>query len=99
MSKIPNKLETLEDFEATCEEFLIPFLENAAKRLSQVIKSLHDKMETGRIGQDEILLHMNEIEEITSFASENSPMAPYIENIIALEEKLIKENLIDYTKE
>jgi hypothetical protein len=99
MSNIPTKLETLEDFEATCEEFLVPFLEDLTKRLSKVVVSLHDKMETGRIEQDDILLHMNQIEEITSFASENNPIAPYIENIIALEHKLMKEGKIDYLQE
>jgi hypothetical protein len=97
MSTIPTKLETLEDFEVTCDEFLVPFVENRAKRLADVIQVLHDKMATGRIEQDDVLLHMNEIEEITAWASENNPMAPYMENIIALEQKLIEEGLLNYT--
>jgi len=96
MSTIPTQLETLEDFEKTCEEFLVPFVEDRAHRLKNVIQSLHDKMETGRIEQDEVLLHMNEIEEITAFASEKNPMAPYMENIIALEQRLIKQGLLNY---
>lgn len=96
MSTIPTKLETLEDFEKTCEEFLVPFIENLAQRLAKVIQSLHDKMATGRIEQDEVLLYMNEIKEITSFASKKNPMAPYMENIIALEQKLLAEGLLDY---
>jgi hypothetical protein len=99
MSTIPTRLETIEDFETTCDEFLVPFVEDRAKRLADVIQSLHDKMETGRIEQDEVLLHMNEIEEITAFASENNPMAPYMENIVSLEQKLIKDGLLNYTLE
>lgn len=96
MSTIPTKLETLEDFEKTCEEFLVPFTEERAHRLAKVIQTLHDKMATGRIEQDEILLCMNEIEEITAFASEKNPMAPYMENIVVLEQKLIKQGLLNY---
>ena len=99
MSTIPTKLETLEDFEETCEQFLVPFMEDRAKRLAAVIKNLHDKMSTGRIEQDEVLLHMNEIEEITAFASKNNPMAPYMENIIALERKLIESGELNYEAE
>jgi hypothetical protein len=96
MSTIPTRLETIEDFETTCEEFLVPFVEDRAHRLAKVIQSLHDKMGTGRIEQDEVLLHMNEIKEITSFASMKNPMAPYMENIIALEQKLLEEGLLNY---
>ena len=99
MSTIPTKLETLEDFEKTCEEFLIPFIEDRAKQLSQVIQNLHDKLATGRIEEDEIILYMNQIVEISSFASEKNPMAPYMNNIIALEKRLIADGLLNYTAE
>ena len=96
MSTIPTKLETLEDFEATCEEFLIPLLEERAKKLAKVIQSLHDKMSTGNIAEDDVLLHMNQVTEIVAFASKNNPMAPYMENIVALEQRLIKSGELVY---
>lgn len=99
MSTIPTQLETLDDFNKTCEEFVVPFIEDRAKRLVKVVQSLHDKMASGRIEQDEILLHMNEIEEITAFASDNNPMAPYMDNIVKLEQRLLKEGLLNYEAE
>lgn len=99
MSTIPTKLETLEDFEKTCEDFVVPFIEERAKRLVAVVQSLHDKMETGRIEQDDVLLHMNQVEEITAFASANNPMAPYLENIILLEQRLLATGELKYSGE
>ena len=99
MSTIPTKLETLEDFNKTCEEFIVPFMEERAKKLADCIKQLHDKMSTGRIEQDEVLLHMNEIEEICAFVSEKNPMAPYLDNIVALEQKLLESGELNYEAE
>jgi len=96
MSIIPTKLETLEDFQKTCDEFITPFIEERAKRLAAAVQSLHDKMQTGKIEQDEVLLHMNEITEAVAFASPKSPMAPYMENVIKLERKLIENGELDY---
>lgn len=85
---LPDKLETMEDYQKACLGFVLPFLHERAGRIAETIRELHVAIDKGEMEQEQIDFYINNIKELTAFASNDNPMNLYFKNVIALERKL-----------
>ena len=88
------KLETLEDYNEAVNTFVQPFLTKQVEKIAVVINEMHTLMNKEALEQEEIDHCINEIKQLSIFASPNSPMNPYFQNIVKLEQKLFAEGLL-----
>lgn len=91
---LPEALETVEDYDKACQNFVLPFLHKQAGLIADVIVDLHKAIDSGKIEQEEVDFFINQIKELASFATESNPMFAYFEQVIALEQRLDSEGLL-----
>ena len=97
-SKLPKSLETAEDYEIVCRDFLMPFFYEQAKKIVDVIKELHEAIDNNELEQERIDFYINRIKELSAFANPDSPMNPYMQAVAELEAKLEKQGYFDETE-
>jgi len=93
-SDLPEALETVEDYDKACQNFVLPYLHKQAGAIADVIVDLHKAIDTGKIEQEEVDFFINEIKELASFVTESNPMFAYFEQVIALEQRLDSQGLL-----
>lgn len=84
----PNPLETADDYEKACAEFVMPFLAGR----SQIVKDLMDEM-SGKLGEEELDkevldAHVSAITKASTFPEE---INEFMAEVTALEQKLESE--------
>jgi hypothetical protein len=92
---LPEQLETLEDYDRACKNFVLPFLNKQAGRIADVIVELHKAIESGKIEQEQVDFYINQIKELAAFATEGNPMFAYFEQVIQLEQRLDVQGLLN----
>ncbi len=91
---LPESLETVEDYDKACQNFVLPFLHKQAGQIADVIVDLHKAIDGGKIEQEEVDFYINQIKELASFATDSNPMFAYFEQVITLEQKLDSQGLL-----
>jgi hypothetical protein len=92
IKELPQKLETLEDYDLVCTNFLLPYLREQAEQTVEVIQKLHRMLsENTEITQEQIDLYVNELRQLNAFANPEGVMYPYFKQIADLEAKLEAE--------
>lgn len=91
---LPETLETVEDYDKVCENFVLPFLHRQAGAIADVIVELHKAIDKGDVQQEQIDSFINEIKQLAAFATEGNPMYSYFEQVIELEQRLDSQGLL-----
>lgn len=91
---LPEGLETVEDYDKACKNFVLPFLHKQAGRIADVIVELHKEIDSGKVEQEQVDFYINQIKELAAFATEGNPMFAYFEQVIELEQKLDSQGLL-----
>lgn len=95
-SKIPDQLETLEDYKQVMENFVLPLMQRVIQETVNVIVELEELCNSEReISQEQLDLFTNKMCYINSFANEDGPMYPYMKAIVDLETRLEAEGCFD----
>ena len=89
---LPTQLETLEDYNQACENFVLPFFLEQSKKIADIIKSLHSELTKQTLNQETIEYYINSVMETAAFAHEKNSMFPYFQAVVALESKLESQN-------
>lgn len=93
-AELPDTLETVEDYDLACKNFVLPFLHQQAGKIADVIVELHKEIDSGKVEQEQVDYHINRIKELAAFATEGNPMFAYFEQLIELEMKLDAQGLL-----
>jgi len=90
ISNFPTALETLEDYKKASKYFVLPFLQERAVRIADVLRSLYATVDAGKpLEREDVDFFLNQFREAASFADKDNVLANlYFKNVMALEEKL-----------
>ncbi len=93
---LPETLETPEDYDKACRNFVMPLFYKQSKEIVEVIKQIHKAIkENNDIQQEDINRYVNDIKQLASFANKDSTMNHYFQNLARLEQKLESEGYFD----
>lgn len=85
----PTSLQTLDDYEKASVSFVLPFLQERALRVAEVLRELYAFVDKNKeLDRETVDLFLNKIREAVSFAEETNPAFLYFKNVMELEKRL-----------
>ena len=88
-SQLPSKLETMDDYRQASLNFVLPFIQERAERVADILHELYAKVDKEKeLTGEEIDFFLNDLREAVSFVDEKNPLSKYFQQVLDLETRL-----------